>query len=122
RRRDGEIETRYEVAVVPDANAEVRRVTLTNHGDWRRNLDVTSYAEIALNPRRADQAHPAFAKLFLQTEFLPTTAALLCRRRPRARDEQPVWALHVLTRSNSSAGTAVGDVPVAADRARVLRG
>ena len=120
RRRDGEIETRYEVAVVPDANAEVRRVTLTNHGDWRRNLDVTSYAEIALNPRRADQAHPAFAKLFLQTEFLPTTAALLCRRRPRARDEQPVWALHVLTGSSSSAGTAVGDVQFETDRARFL--
>src|SRR5262245_35710147 len=62
RRRDGEIETRYEVVVVPDANAELRRVTLTNLGDRRRNLDVTSYSEIALNPRRADHAHPAFAK------------------------------------------------------------
>ena len=69
-RHDGEIETRYEVAVVADANAEVRRVTLNNHGDRPRTLEVTSYAEVALNPRRADQAHPAFAKLFLETEYL----------------------------------------------------
>ena len=46
---------------------------------------MTSYAEVALNPRRADQAHPAFAKLFLETEYLRRRRALLCRRRPRAR-------------------------------------
>ena len=56
--------------MVNDANAEVRRVTLTNRGNRLRTLDVTSYAEVALNPRRADQAHPAFAKLFLETEHL----------------------------------------------------
>ena len=76
RRRDGEIETRYEVVVVPDANAEVRRITLTNHGDRPRTLEVTSYAEVALNPRRADQAHPAFAKLFLETEYEQATYGL----------------------------------------------
>jgi cyclic beta-1,2-glucan synthetase len=103
RRRDGDVETRCEVAVVPDAPAEVRRITLTNHGDRPRTLEVTSYAEVALNPRRADQAHPAFAKLFLETEYLPETHALLCRRRPRANDQQPVWALHVLAAEGLSA-------------------
>ena len=56
RRRDGDVETCYEVAVVPDADAEVRRVTLTNRGDRPRTLEVRSYAEVALNPRRADHA------------------------------------------------------------------
>ena len=114
RRRDGDVETCYEVAVVPDADAEVRRVTLTNRGDRPRTLDVTSYAEVALNPRRADQAHPAFAKLFLETEYLASSRALLCRRRPRAHDQQPVWALHVL------ASDAPGEVEYETDRARFL--
>ena len=77
-RRDGDIETRYEIAVAADADAEVRRITLTNHGVLPRTLDVSSYAEVSLNSRRADQAHPAFAKLFLETEFFaapPTTTA-----------------------------------------------
>jgi cyclic beta-1,2-glucan synthetase len=116
-RRDGEIETLYQVAVVSDANAEVRRITLTNHGDSPRTLEVTSYAEVALNPRRADQAHPAFAKLFMETEYLPATSALLCRRRPRAQDKMPVWALHVLAGAN---GTSLGDVQFETDRARFL--
>ena len=83
RRRDGDIETRWDVAVAPDQDAEVRRVTLINHGARARTLHLTSYAEVSLNPRRADQAHPAFAKLFLETEFVPAPPTLLCRRRPR---------------------------------------
>src|SRR6185369_17130301 len=60
------------------------------------------------------QAHPAFAKLFLETEQVQPGAALLCRRRPRAHDEQPVWALHVL------ACAQPGDFEFETDRARFL--
>ena len=69
RRRDGDIETRCAVCVVPDADAELRAVTLINHGRRHREFELTSYAEVCLNDRRADQAHPAFGKLFLETEF-----------------------------------------------------
>ena len=103
-----------------DADAEVRRITLTNHGARPHTLEVTSYAEVALNHRRADQAHPAFAKLFLETEYLPAPPTLLCRRRPRARDQKPIWALHVLAGPEGAAGTAVGEVEYETDRARFL--
>src|SRR3954454_25153555 len=114
RRRDGDLETCYEAAVVPDADAEVRRVTLTNRGDRPRNLDVTIYAEVVLSPRRADQAHPAFGKLFLETEYDAPARALLCRRRPRSPDQQPVWGLHVL------ASDIAGAIEHETDRARFL--
>ena len=84
RRIDDGIETLLEITVVPDQDVEVRRVTLTNTGTRTRHLDVTSYTEIVLNPHAADLAHPAFGKLFLETEWLPDYAALLCRRRPRS--------------------------------------
>ena len=118
-RRDGDIETRSEIAVAADADAEVRRITLTNHGVLPRTLDVTSYAEVSLNSRRADQAHPAFAKLFLETEYLPAPPTLLCRRRPRARDQKPIWGLHFLA-GPERADTAVGVVEYETDRARFL--
>jgi cellobiose phosphorylase len=120
RRRDADIETRYEVAVAADVDAEVRRITLTNHGARPRTLEVTSYAEVALNDRRADQAHLAFTKLFLETEYLPAPPTLLCRRRPRARDQKPIWALHVLAGPEGAPGTAIGGVEYETDRARFL--
>ena len=96
RRRDGDIETLLEIAVVPDQDAEVRRVTITNHGSRPRMLDLTSYAEIVLAAHAADAAHPAFGKLFLETEWLRESSAILVRRRPRAADQQPVFAIHSL--------------------------
>jgi len=94
-RRDGDIETKWAVCVAPDYDAEVRLVTLINHSSLPCELDLTSYAEVCLNQRRADQAHPAFAKLFLETEFVASSGALLARRRPRAADQKPIWAVHV---------------------------
>ena len=95
RRRDGDIETRWAVCVAPDHDAEVRVVTLVNHAGVPYEFDLTSYAEVCLNQRRADQAHPAFAKLFLETEFVASSGALLARRRPRAADQNPLWAVHL---------------------------
>jgi cellobiose phosphorylase len=112
RRRDGDLETRLAVCVSPDHDAEVRMVTVVNHGNRPHDLDISSYAEVCLNSRRADQAHPAFAKLFLETQYLKQYGALICRRRPRAADQKPVWAVHT--------SAADGSIAFETDRARFL--
>jgi cyclic beta-1,2-glucan synthetase len=96
RRRDGEIETLLEVAVSPEADAEVRRVTVTNFTGHPRDIEFTSYAEVVLAPHAADVAHPAFQKLFVQTKWLDDTKAVVAMRRPRAADQPPTWGVHVL--------------------------
>ncbi|WP_020475307.1 GH36-type glycosyl hydrolase domain-containing protein [Zavarzinella formosa] len=116
RRRDGEIETHMEVTVSPEHSAEIRRLTILNLGDAEREIELTSFTEVALLPHRADVAHPAFGKLFLETEWLGGFNALLCRRRPRASAEQPIWALHVLATDCPT----VGDVEFESDRSRWL--
>jgi cyclic beta-1,2-glucan synthetase len=115
-RSDAGIETHLEITVSPEHGAEVRRLSLTNHNPRLHELEVTSYAEVVLNPHRADLAHPAFGKLFLETEFVLAEEALLCRRRPRSADQKPIWAVHVLTVE----GTTVGGVQYETDRARFL--
>ena len=67
RRRDGDIETRTEIVVSPEDDAELRRVSVTNHGSTTRSLDLTSYAEVVLAAADADLAHPAFSNLFVET-------------------------------------------------------
>jgi cellobiose phosphorylase len=116
RRRDDDIETRLAICVAPDQDAEVRLVTLVNHGARPREFDLTSYAEACLDNRRTDHAAPAFAKLFMETEFLPGPGALMAHRRPKAADEKPVWAIHVTALDNSVSG----EVEYETDRARFL--
>ena len=88
--RVADIEARLEVCVGAD-DVELRRLTLTNRSNRRRRLDVTSYAEVMLNHPAADAAHPAFSKLFVQTEFVAERELLLARRRPRSAGETPPW-------------------------------
>jgi cellobiose phosphorylase len=115
-RRDQGIATRAEVFVSAQNNAEVRRIALTNHSTRRRQLEITSYAEVVLAPHNADVAHPAFNKLFVESEFLSARNALLFRRRPRAENQPPIWAVHLLTVE----GTRPVGVEYETDRARFL--
>ncbi len=115
-RRDGSLSTRLTVVVSPEDDAEVRRLTITNLGGAGREVEVTSYAELVLASARSDNAHPAFSNLFVQTEAVPGRDALLASRRPRSREEETVWAGHVL----AVTGEVVGGVQYETDRARFL--
>jgi cyclic beta-1,2-glucan synthetase len=97
RRRDAGIETLMEVFVSPEDDAEIRRLTFTNSFSETRRLEVTSYVELALAQHASDRAHPAFSKLFVQTEALPGKNALLSWRRPRSPEETPIWVGHVIS-------------------------
>ena len=95
-RRQGELETLLEVAVSPDNNAEIRQLRIINHSDQTKYIEVTSYAEVSLAKPAADLAHPAFQKLFIETEFIEDEAALIARRRPRDSEQKADWAVQVL--------------------------
>ena len=105
-RRDGTIRTTLEVAVSPEDDAEVRRVSISNLGNRAREIELTSYAEIVLAPDAADAAHPAFSKMFVQTEFVADVGALLATRRPRSTADAQVWAAHLAVVEGESAGDA----------------
>ena len=96
-RQDGDILLRTVVSVAPNEEVEIRRVSLTNHGRQSRSLALTSYAEIILNEQSADLRHPAYNKLFIESEFVEKEGILLFRRRPRSSDEKPVYLAHFFT-------------------------
>ena len=121
RRRDADIETLCEVIVSPEQPAEIRRLTLTNHDSQPRELELTSYAELVLGPHSDDLAAPAFGKLFLETEWIGSLQALLCRRRPRGHNEEPLWAVHLMALDVASPSSQLGcDVHYETDRLRFL--
>ena len=115
-RRDGTIETRMSVCVAPTGDVELRRCTLFNHSDRIRRIELTSYAEAVLNTRAGDAGHPAFSKLFVQTEWQAVAQILLARRRLRSPDDAPVWLVHRLVREEGA-----HEVPAfETDRARFI--
>ncbi len=115
-RHDEVFTTTLEVLVSSEDDAEVRRVSLTNLGSHVREIELTSYAELVLAPRADDDAHPAFSKLFVETEFVAEVGAILATRRPRSPGEARIWVAHVAVVE----GETVGDVQFETDRARFL--
>lgn len=95
-REDRGIETRMEVRLAAEGDAELRRLVLTNRGDAPRRIEVTTYAELVLNTPAGDAGHPAFSKLFVQTGWMAERQALVAWRRLRSPDDEPLWAVHRL--------------------------
>jgi cellobiose phosphorylase len=96
RRRDFSLETHTEIIVSPEDDIEIRRVHITNRSRKKRSLEVTSYTEVVLATQAADEAHPAFSNLFVQTEINKERRAILCTRRPRSVDEHNPWMFHLV--------------------------
>ncbi len=116
RSRMHEIDAHTEISVSPEDDVEVRRVTLTNHSHETRTIEVTSYAEVVLNTRAADLAHPAFSNLFVQTKILRQKHAILCTRRPRSSGDQLPCMFHLLL----AHGAEFGEPSYETDRSQFL--
>ncbi len=97
KRVDSGIQTSTEVVVSPEDDVEIRRITLTNRSLRTRRLECTSYVELSMAPHAADRQHPAFNKMFIQTEALPRLGALLAFRRPRGGGASPFFVAHCFT-------------------------
>jgi N,N'-diacetylchitobiose phosphorylase len=119
-RRDGDVETRLEVRPVAEGDAELRRLTLTNHGAAPRRIEVTTCAELVLNTAAGDAGHPAFSKLFVQTGWMGDRQALVAWRRLRSPDDEPLWVVHRLLSGDSSTPTFETDRSRFIGRGRTL--
>lgn len=116
RRRDEDIESYTEIIVSPEDDIEVRRIHLTNHSRGRRKLDITSYGEVVLASPAADDTHPAFNNLFVQTEINTSQHAICCTRRARSKEEQPPWMFHLMKVD----GADVDHISYETDRSRFI--
>lgn len=114
--RDGTLTSTMNVLISSEDDGEVRRVSLLNTGRRAREIELTSYAEMVLTAAAADNAHPAFAKMFVVTEFLPELGALIATRRPRTAQEPQVWAAHFMVAD----GLPVSVLQYETDRAKFI--
>ncbi|MFH0974873.1 MAG: glucoamylase family protein [Spirochaetota bacterium] len=116
RRRDYDFDTYTEIAVSPEDDIELRRITITNRGRTRKTIDITSYAEVVLANQASDAMHPAFSNLFVETEIVRRKQAIFCTRRPRSTEEHPPIMFHLMVVH----GAETGEVSYETDRMRFI--
>ncbi|WP_212624900.1 glucoamylase family protein [Pseudomonas sp. PP3] len=116
RARNLDFDTHLEIVVSPEDDIELRRLRVTNRASAARTLEITTYAEVVLTSTASDAMHPAFSKLFVQTELLPELQAIVCSRRPRSSDEATPWMCHLL----AAHGVDIKAISYETDRARFI--
>ena len=95
-RTENDITSTLEVTVCPDDPVEIRRIHLHNTDSQMHQLRLTSYGEVILTQQAADRRHPAYNKLFIESEFVPELNLQIFSRRPRSSEENPVFMGHML--------------------------
>ncbi len=121
RRTENDITSTMEVTVPPDDPVEIRRIHLHNTRNQPRRLRLTSYGEVILSQQAADTRHPAFNKLFIESEFVPELNLQIFKRRPRSSQEKPIYMGHMVVVENNGA-SPVSENPARheADRNRFI--
>ena len=100
-RRDGDIATTTNVTLSAVHNCEIRNVTITNNSSKDKDIEVTSYIETVLDKYLNELYHPAFNKLFLESEFDSVHDMLICKRRKHSdMEKQPI--LFHMVKTNAS--------------------
>lgn len=115
-RKDGNIETRTEVAVSNEDNCETRRLNITNHSEHSRIIEITSYSEITLTTYSSDIVHPAFSNLFISTEFIDSLNCIIANRRVRQRNAKQPWVMETI----SVYGEKIGPIQYETSRANFI--
>ena len=85
RRKDGDIETVTNITVAPKYNAEIRKYTLHNLSEQRKEIVINTELELAMAEEKANIIHPAFNNLLIEEEYDEHLKALIAKK--RSRDE-----------------------------------
>ncbi|TWH30752.1 MULTISPECIES: glucoamylase family protein [unclassified Aminobacter] len=93
----GTLRSEVECIAVQEGNGEARRLTLFNESDRDRHVEITSFAELALNFDAADNAHPAFSKMFVRTEIDHATSTIFAERQRRSNSDPTIALAHFVT-------------------------
>lgn len=115
KRTDGDIFTHTTVSLALTHDLEIRRVDLYNRGEDSVELQLTSYMEVVGDSYLAELSHPAFNKLFLESEFLEEESIFLSKRRNQKGNDKP-YILHMV----KVMGEMIGKMEYENDRLRFI--
>ncbi|MEZ2129934.1 MULTISPECIES: GH36-type glycosyl hydrolase domain-containing protein [unclassified Sinorhizobium] len=92
----GDLTSEVECIVASEHDAEARRLTLLNMGTEDRFIEVTSYLEPVIATDDVDNAHPAFARMFVKTEIGRRGDVIRAERNKRDPNEPDMCVAHLV--------------------------
>ncbi len=110
RKVQNDVRVNLKTTISPEDDLCLQRITLTNQSNRSRCLRIFSYGEVVLAPQATDRRHPAFNKMFIESDYDADLRMLHFQRRKRSAEEPPRGMAHL------EYDTLPGKVEVETDR------
>jgi cyclic beta-1,2-glucan synthetase len=110
------------VWVAPEEDVELRELSIdaaASDDGAALVVELASYFEVALAPQAADEAHPAFANLFVSARWDAAARVLWLQRRGRLEGDATVFAAHFIAAAEHGDGAAIS-FAATTDRAHAI--
>ena len=114
RRVQNDVRANLRTTIAPEDDICIQKLVLTNQSSFSRCFRIFSYGEVVLAPQATDRRHPAFNKMFIESEYDEALHMLHFHRRKRSADEPPRGMAHLVYDS------LPGKIEWESDRARFI--
>jgi len=104
-----ELRVILQTTIAPKEDICLQKITLTNNSNEKHRYRLMSYGEVVLAPQATDHQHPAFNKMFIESNFDESLNMLHFQRRKRSSKEDPRGMSHMLFSESSGPVRFEGD-------------
>ncbi|MDF2866460.1 MAG: glycosyl transferase family 36 [Clostridia bacterium] len=87
----GELESTTTVFLSPEHNIEVRKVSVYNNSNIKREVRINTYTEPAMTDYMTNVVHPSFNSLQIETYYDETLDILVASKRLKKEDDQEMY-------------------------------
>ncbi len=87
----GDLESTTTVFLSPEYNMEVRKVSVYNNSNVKREVRINTYIEPAMTDYMTNVVHPSFNSLQIETYYDETLDALIASKRLKKDDDQEMY-------------------------------
>jgi len=91
-RKDNDIETFCRIHVAPEYNCEIRKYTLINHSDERKEIVINTNMDLAMCEQAANVIHPAFNNLKIEAFYNEDLEMLIAKKRTKTDKTDELYA------------------------------
>ena len=91
RRKDGDVETITSITISPKYNMEIRKYTLYNSSEERKEIVINTELELAMAENMANVIHPAFNNLLIEEEYDEHLGTLVATKRSRTSSKDDFY-------------------------------
>ncbi len=96
RRVQNDVRANLQTTIAPEDDLCIQRLVLTNQSNVSRCFRIFSYGEVVLAAQQTDRRHPAFNKMFIESDFDKSLNMLHFQRRKRSANEKPRGMAHLI--------------------------